>query len=190
MRNSNLQSDSTLVEPNSSYLTKHVCFETWSLTLPSLFWWKIKVNFSDIWIFHFNQFFARNSMVLSDFQSIPPNLSYYIKHTFHFHFFVYFYFVCFCSGFTFFPPISRGISLIGLNRNMKNMRKPSLRDDSIEENQRKSKDSSMISTENSFSSTPSWASTSSNFTLTSLIFINEWKHVYSLILYSIFKCIF
>ena len=35
---------------------------------------------------------------------------------------------------------------------MKNMRKPSLRDDSIEENQRKSKDSSMIWTENSFSS--------------------------------------
>ena len=122
----------------------HLCFDE--------IWWKIKVNFSDIWIFHFNQFFERNSMVLSDFQSIPPNLSYYIKHTFHFHFFVYFYFVCFCSGFTFFPPISRGISLIGLNRNMKNMRKPSLRDDSIEENQRKSKDSSMIWTENSFSS--------------------------------------
>ena len=66
-------------------------------------------------------------MVLSDFQSIRPNLSYYVKHTFHFHFFVYFYFVCFCSGFTFFPPISRGISLIWLNRNMKNMRKPRLR---------------------------------------------------------------
>ena len=42
----------------------------------------------------------------------------------------------------------------------------------------------------SFSSTPSWTSTSSNLTVTSLIFINEWKHVYSLIPYSIFKCIF
>ena len=49
---------------------------------------------------------------------------------------------------------------------------------------------SYSSTDNSFSSTPSWASTSSNLTVTSLIFINEWMNVYSLIPYSIFKCIF
>ena len=48
MRNPLVQSDLTLVQPNSSYLTKHVCFETWSLTLPSLFWWNLMKNKSQL----------------------------------------------------------------------------------------------------------------------------------------------
>ena len=48
MRNPLVQSDLTLVQPNSSYLTKHVCFETWSLTLPSLFWWILMKNKSQL----------------------------------------------------------------------------------------------------------------------------------------------
>ena len=59
----------------------HLCFDE--------IWWKIKVNFSDIWIFHLNQFFARNSTVHSDFQSIQPNLSYFIKHTLYSSFFFF-----------------------------------------------------------------------------------------------------
>ena len=48
MRNPLVQSDLTLVQPNSSYLTKHVCFETWSLTLPSLFWRNLMKNKSQL----------------------------------------------------------------------------------------------------------------------------------------------
>ena len=132
MRNPLVQSDLTLVQPNSSYLTKHVCFETWSLTLPSLFWWNLMKNKSQL-------FRHLNIPFKSIFQGEFNGSFRFSIHSAKLELFHKTYIVLFL---------------------------------------------------NSFSSTPSWTSTSSNYTLTSLIFINEWKHVYSLIPYSIFKCIF
>ena len=175
MRNSNLQSDSTLVQPNSSYLTKHVCFETWSLTLPSLFWRNLMKNKSQLFRhlnIPFKSIFREEFNGAFRFSIHSAKLELFHKTYISFSSLFTFTLFVFVQGSLYFPPISRGISLIWLNRNMKNMRKPSLRDDSIEENQRKSKDSSMIWTENSFSSI-SALKININFTLISLIFINE-----------------
>ena len=128
MRNSNLQSDLTLVQPNSSYLTKHVCFETWSLTLPSLFWWNLMKNKSQLFR-HLNIPFQ--SILREEFNGAfrfsihSAKLELFHKTYISFSSLFTFTLFVFVQGSLFFPPISRGISLTGLNRNMKNMRKPS-----------------------------------------------------------------
>ena len=128
MRNPLVQSDLTLVRPNSSYLTKHVCFETWSLTLPSLFWWNLMKNKSQLFRhlnIPFKSIFREEFNGAFRFSIHLAKLELFHKTYISFSSLFTFTLFVFVQGSLFFLPSLGGISLIGLNRNMKNMRKPS-----------------------------------------------------------------